>query len=71
MTVTSEPRGTTLYDYFKLIMSLEEYPTATPAVFDVRISYRECYPFDFSGPIFNDLKLKVGETSDLLDFYFD
>jgi len=53
--LTSTATGTTLYDYFTLVVSLVEYPTATPAAFQVRLQYRECFPFNFKGPKINDI----------------
>lgn len=71
ITVTSEKTGTKLYDTFRLIVQLEDYPSSTPASFDVRISYRECFPYDFSGPKLDDMIIEIGGTSESLDIYFD
>ena len=50
MRVTSPPTGTTMIANATLIIELEEYPTAKSAAFAVNITYRECFPLDFSGP---------------------
>ena len=71
MTLNSEPSGTVLHDYFELIMKLEEYPSATPAVFKIMITYRECHPQDFSGPEIDDIEIRVGDKGPEIDFYFD
>lgn len=61
MTLNSEPDGTVLRDYFTLVIKLEEYPTSVPASFDLMITYRECFPYDFSGPQIDDITLRVDE----------
>ena len=33
LQLESEPRGTTLYDQFSLIIRLDDYPSSTPAIF--------------------------------------
>ena len=52
-------------------MKLVEYPTSTPAEFVITITYRECYPYDFSGPIIEDITMKVDDTGPEIDFFFD
>ena len=52
-------------------MRLDDYPTSTPALFNVRISYRECFPYNFVGPSFEDLKINAGDTSEPMDFFMD
>ena len=53
------------------MMKLEEYPTSTPALFEIMITYRECYPLDFSAPEIEDIEFKVGETGPEVDYFID
>lgn len=71
MVLSSESSGTVIKDYVTLITKLEEYPSATPAIFDLVLSYRECYPHDFSGPEIGDIELIVGEEGPEIDYFFD
>lgn len=50
MTLTSARTGTIVKATTVLKMELEYYPTAVAASFKVELTYRECAPFDFSGP---------------------
>ena len=59
--LTSTRTGTTLNDVATLVISLPQYPTSTPAMFNVLLTYRECFPFDFAGPKINDVKIRVGD----------
>ena len=67
----SEKTGTTLSDTMLVRMSLVDYPSSTPAEFTVKLTYRECFPLDFSGPEIDDVKMKVGEQGPEIDYFFD
>ena len=69
--LTSTRTGTTLKDVATLVISLPQYPSSTPAMFNILLTYRECFPFDFTGPKINDLKIRVGDPGPEIDFFFD
>mgnify|MGYP007004900297 CR=1 FL=1 len=60
MALNSERIGSTMIANTTLHIDLELYPTATPAIFQVDLTYRECYPTDFTGPFIEDQALLVG-----------
>ena len=60
MLLNSERTGTTLVANATLLIDLELYPTSTPAIFQVNLTYRECFPNDFSGNFLEDQVLIIG-----------
>ena len=60
MNLKSERTGTIMTANATLYIDLELYPTSTPAVFYIDMTYRECLPVDFSGPIIEDQAIMVG-----------
>ena len=44
MNLVSERTGTTMTANATLLIDLELYPTSTPAIFQVNLTYRECFP---------------------------
>ena len=54
MELNSVTTGTTMIANATLQIDLELYPTSTPAIFKVNLTYRECFPLDFSGPLIED-----------------
>ena len=60
MSLLSEKTGTTLTANTTLHIDLELYPSSTPAIFEVGLTYRECFPADFSGPFIEDQTIMVG-----------
>ena len=54
MELNSVTTGTTKIANATLHIDLEFYPTSTPAIFKVNLTYRECFPLDFSGPFIED-----------------
>ena len=50
MNLLSERTGTTMIANATLLIDLELYPTSTPAIFQVNMTYRECFPDYFVGP---------------------
>lgn len=67
----SAPTGTTLYDHFTLIMRLDDYPASTPAIFRVDLVYRECFPYNFKGPVIDDVRMKVGDDGPEINYSYD
>lgn len=54
MSLLSERTGTEMTANATLHIELEKYPTSIPATFQVNLTYRECFPTDFSGPFIED-----------------
>jgi len=50
LALRSEPTGIELQDQVTLIIRLNDYPSSTPAIFKISLTYRECFPSLFSGP---------------------
>lgn len=71
MNLASERTGTTMTANATLFIDLELYPSSTPATFQVNLTYRECFPVDFSGPFIEDQELMVGQTGSDVDSKFD
>ena len=46
-------------------------PTATPATFMLKMSYRECFPYDFTGPEPESFFFYVGDEGLSIDYLFD
>lgn len=69
--LTSAKSGITLKDKFIIVISLQDYPSSTPALFEVELTYRECYPNSFAGPMIDDMVIRVGEPGPTIDFLFD
>ena len=40
-------------------------------MFRISLTYRECFPYNFSGPNIDDIQIKVGEKGPEIDYLFD
>ena len=54
-----------------LIIDLEQYPTSTPAIYQVNLTYRACLPVNFEGLDLEDQVLTVGQSGSDLIANFD
>ena len=70
-SLESWPTGLDLHANFTLMIELEQYPTATKFYVPVNLTYRECFPTDFSGPDILPQELSVGGEGFEIDVGFN
>ena len=61
LSLKSETSGTQLTETVTLVIGLEDYPSSTPANFEINLVYRECFPKNFSVPSMSEIWLRVAE----------
>ena len=71
MQLKSVPYGREINENIRLEISLIGYPSATPAIFETRLVYRECLPESFEAPYVGDQVLTVGDPKKKLNVEFN
>ena len=69
--IQSYRSGYDLKANFTLKVELSSYPTSYPYYQTVEVTYRECYPEDFSGPEVETPEMTVGDDGFNIDVFFD
>ena len=67
----SYPNGKDLTTNFTMRVSLRNYPSSYYYSQVVNVTYRECFPEDFSGPMIHVDPMTVGDEGFEIDTFFD